>query len=84
MYCMTCVGDVVMLCGIMLYDVWTCCCMLICIYAMCAGLLRLIGHVGIFWPKGSGLRTARRNVFSRGRLVCNDVRRVSLVNRVLA
>ena len=41
-------------------------------------------HVGMFWPRGSGFGAARRNVFGRGRLAWNDVKCVSLVNRVLA
>ena len=83
-YYMTCVGDAVMLCGIILYGVMICCFMLICICASHAGLLCLIGRDGAFWPGGSGLRTAWRNVFCRGRLASNDGRFVSLVNRVLA
>ena len=47
---MTCVGDAVMLCSTMLYDVWICYCMLLCIYVISAGLFRLFGRVGIFWP----------------------------------
>ena len=81
---MTCVGDAVMLCSIILYDMWRCYCMLVCIHASCAGLLRLIGLVGILRPRGSGLSEARLNVFNRGRFALNDVRCVSLVNRVLA
>ena len=81
---MTCVGDAVMLCSIMLYDMWICYCMMLCICVTCAGLLRLFGHDGIFWPRGSGLRAARRNVFCRGRLALDDEKCVSLVSRVLA
>ena len=58
--------------------------MLLCIYVISAGLLRLFGRVGVFWPRGSGLRTARRNVFCRGYLALNDGKCVSLVNRVFA
>ena len=81
---MACVGDPVMLCSIVLYDMWRCYGMLICIHASCSGLLRLIGLVGILWPRGSGLSEARLNVVSRGSFALNDVRCVSLVNRVLA
>ena len=81
---MTCVCDAVMLYGIMLYDMLICYCMLICIYAHRAGLLCLICRDGVFWPRGSGLRKARRNMFRRGRFTLNDARDVSMVNRVLA
>ena len=81
---MTCVGDAVVLCSAMLCDMWICYYMRLCIYVISAGLLRLFGHDSIFWPRGSGLRTARRNVFCRGRLALNDEKCVSLVNRVLA
>ena len=81
---MTCVGDAVMLCSTVLDDVWICYDMLICIYATSGELMGLISHDGMFWPRGSGLRVVRRNVFSRGRLARNDAKCVSLVNRVLA
>ena len=81
---MTCVCDAVMLYGIRLYDMLICYFMLICIYTSDAGLLILIGRDGVFWTRGSGLVTARRNMFCRGCLALNDVRRVLMVNRVLA
>ena len=83
-YFMTCVCDAVMLYSIGLYDMLIWYCMLICIYAYRAGLLCLIGRDSVFWPRGSGLRKARRNVFRRGRFTLNDSRNVSMVNRVFA
>ena len=77
-------GDSIMLCTAGLYDMLIYCCMLICINASCAGLMRLIGYDGVFWPEGSGLGTARRNVFCRGCFALSDVGCVSLVVRVLA
>ena len=82
--CMICIGDAIMLCTARSYDMLICCCMLICIYAFRAGLMRLIGRDGVFWPEGSGLGTARRNVFSRGCFASSGVGCVSLVVRVLA
>ena len=72
--------DAVILCSTMLYGVWIFYDMLICILSTCGGLLGLTSHVGMFWPRGSGLRVVRRNVFSCGRLARNDVKCVSLVN----
>ena len=83
-YCMIRIGDAIMLCTAKLYDMLICCCMMICIVASCAGLIRLIGRDEMFWPRGAGLRTPRRNAFCRGHLASNDVRRVPMVVRVLA
>ena len=81
---MLCIGDAIMLCIAKLYDMSICCCLLICIDASRAGLIRLIGRDEMFWPRGAGLGTPRRNAFCRGHLASNDVRRVPMVVRVLA
>ena len=81
---MTCVCDAVMLYGIKLYDMLICYCMLICIDAYRVGLLCLICRDGVFWPRGSGLSEAWRNMFCHGRLTLNDAMIVSMVNRVFA
>jgi hypothetical protein len=79
-----CVDDAVMFCSVMLNDMFVCYCILICTYVSRAGLLYLIGRDGRLWPTGAGLWGVRRNMFSRGRLVVNEERCVSVVNRVLA
>ena len=84
MHDMTCVCDAVMLCSVVFDDVWISCCMMMCIYVSCAGLLCLIGRDGLFWPIRPGVWTVRRNLFGRGRFALNEERWFSLVNRVLA
>ena len=81
---MACVGEDVMTCRIMLSDMLMCCYMMMGIYASRAGLIRLIGRDGIFWPREAGLGPPRRNVLCRGRSSSNDVRRVLMVVPVLA
>ncbi len=83
-HCMTCIGDAVMLCSDMLNDMLVCYCMMICICVSRVGLLCLIDRDGRLGPIGAGLRVVRLNVFSRGHWVVNEVRWVSMVNRVLA
>ena len=79
-----CVGDAVMMHSVMWYDMLVCYCMMICIYVSRVGLLCLIDRDGRLWPIGAGLRVVRLNMFSRGHWVVNEVRWVSMVNRVLA
>jgi len=77
---MTCVCDAVMYCSVVLDDIMRCCCMMICIYVSCAGLLCLIGRDGLFWQIRPGFGTVRRNVFGRGRFALKEERWFSLVN----
>ena len=70
MYDMTCVGDSVMLCMGVFYDLLIRCCTLICNCASRAVLLFIIDRDGLFWPRGSRLGTGRRNGSGSAVLAC--------------
>ena len=67
---MTCVYDAVMLYGGMLYCLVIRCCMAICNKDTRAVLLLIIGRDGLFWPRGSRLRTGWRNGSGSAVLAC--------------
>ena len=80
---MTCVGDAVMLYGGVLYGLMIRCCMVICNCASRAVLLLIIGRVGLFWPRGSGVGMVWHNGSDSAILACM-IGCVSMVNQVLA
>ena len=83
-YYMMCVGDTVMLCNAMLDDMSICDCVVLCKYVFRVGSLCIIGCERLLWPRGSDLRTARRNMFGPGRYGLNEQRCVYLVDQVAA